>query len=71
MRKHVLIVLSSFVSSLRDYVFNLCMFFFLFSFYSGKEGPLPEYERRIASGELLDGDKCQVVKTDIGLDFSF
>ncbi|KMZ74285.1 AFG1-like ATPase family protein [Zostera marina] len=25
-----------------------------------KEGPLPEYERRIASGELLDGDKCQI-----------
>lgn len=47
------------------------MFFCLFSFYAGKEGPLPEYERRIASGELLDGDKCQVVKTDIGLDFSF
>ncbi|CAK9171378.1 unnamed protein product [Ilex paraguariensis] len=27
---------------------------------SNREGPLVEYERRIAAGELMDGDACQV-----------
>lgn len=26
-----------------------------------KSGPLIEYERRIANGELVDGDSCQVM----------
>lgn len=25
-----------------------------------RRGPLVEYERRIAAGELMDGDACQV-----------
>lgn len=28
---------------------------------SGPSGPLVEYERRIAAGELVDGDNCQVL----------
>ena len=31
-----------------------------------KAGPLVEYERRIAAGELVDGDACQVRKTTSG-----
>lgn len=27
---------------------------------TNRAGPLVEYERRIASGELMDGDTCQV-----------
>lgn len=33
------------------------------------DGPLVEYERRIAAGELLDGDACQVSSLFLELSF--
>lgn len=41
-------------------IFFLNIFFLLATLDNGKAGPMAEYKRRIASGELLAGDTFQV-----------
>lgn len=56
---------SLFLYALFVYVLNVSSYRFGFVLVGSivvetRGGPLVEYERRIAEGELLDGDACQV-----------